>query len=271
MSVTIQAVTAPKTTDRGYQIEAIQPEKPEKSLPRNFREWHNCDLNTPDIKTESVKTESDALPRVLRTENQTRFKPEEAPPYDRRQMYRLRNHHLDINSDRVDVDQSSNIDISIKFHLMIALGDELAMPSWIVWRATRRLFTIDSRREGLPSDVLGFCIYAHLIDSETTDYEKKTPRLHNKPSPGKDRIYWPRQSEKNDPHFQRVADHLCNVYQNATESVIQSLLQRLQTGGIHKKESNYVPTESRVQQRMNNQKDRKWTPATFDNSQLSSD
>jgi len=268
MSVTIQAVTDAETAVGGYHIEVLEPGE---RLPRKFTEWHNYDSKTPDIETESSDTESDALPRVLRTENETLFRPREAPKSKRRRMYRLKHHQLDITTDRVDVEQASKADIDIKLHLMIALGRQLEMPQPVIWRAIRLLFTIDNRLEGLPSDALGFCIYAHLINNETEEYERHTPRLYNQPSPGKTPIYWPRRPEGNCRHFQRVADHLCSSRRNVTESVIQSLLQRLQSGGLQRGESNFVPTKSKVRQQTNSVRDRRWTPSCFDRSQFSSD
>lgn len=269
MSVTIQAVTDAETAVGGYHIEVLEPGE---FLPHKFTEWHNYNSETPDIETESPETESDALPRVLRTENETLFRPWEAPKPKRRRMRRLKHHQLDLIKDRADVEQAPRADIDIKLYLMIALGGQLEMPPPIIWRATRLLFSIDNRREGLPSDVLGFCIYAHLINHETEMYEERTPRLWNQSSPGKGPIYWPgRSPDMNCRHFQRVADHLCSSHRNVTESVIQSLLQRLQSGGLQQGESNYVPTESKVRRKTNHVRNRRWTPLCFDGPQPSSD
>jgi hypothetical protein len=265
MSVTVQAVTDAETAVDGYHIEVLGPGE---ILPRKFTDWHNYDSETLDIETESPETDSDALSRVLRTENETLFRPWEASKHRRRLMRRLKNHQLDLNKYRVDVNQPSKIDIDIKFHSMLALGAQLEMSPRMIWRATRMLFTIDNRREGLPSDVLGFCIYAHIINHETEEYEKRTHRLWNESSPGEGPVYWPgRPAEMNCRHFERVANHLCSSHPNVTESVVQSLLQRLQNGGVQQGESNYVPAENEVRQRTSYIEDRVWTPPSFDNLQ----
>lgn len=232
MSVTIQAVTDVETAVDGYRIEEVTTESPA---------WGNF---TPPERVKAPETRSNAAPRVLDRGNETDFDPEEASSHNQRRMRRQRTHNRDNYQEyRADVDMSSDVDTDTRIHLVRALGSQLEMSKLTVYRATRWMFSVDSQREGLPSGILAFCIYVHLHDKETEEYEERTQRMYNKKSPGKGTPYWPtREKEDNRGQFQRVADSLLESHRNVTKSGIQSLLQRLQSGGLYQQESASVPT-----------------------------
>lgn len=181
-----------------------------------------------------------------RTPNATLFEPEDA--FNNKKIKRLHNIQLDNewrHHENIDLSKRATQDLKIKE--MAALGQQLGLGWRQIYSATRRMFNLDLATAGHPVGAVGFCVYCNQFDEATSEYEKNTQMMYQEGNPGDAKPYWPhRPPEKNDDRFQHVAENLMNFHPKVTESSLQSILQKLATGGIGDKVGGYQPANSGI-------------------------
>ena len=142
-----------------------------------------------------------------------------------------------------NIDLSSRGDRELKLESTKALGSQLEMTKHMINKVITELFSVDVPKTGHPTVVVGFCLYVHLFNKATEQYEDRTQALYWESSPGKGAIFYPSPDKPdNDDAFQRVADSFIDFYSDVTQRVLQSILQRLSQGGLPEKREESQPT-----------------------------
>lgn len=215
------------------------------SINQPFFEWHSHESHIPPNEQRSDTRVRNAF--GSKKPNATLIYPKDVPE-DYERFSKLDSQNRDNAWEyRTDVNLSQRAIYEMKRKMMDALGTQLEVGKSLISVGTRQIFRLDLSEIGLPTCAVGFCLYAHLYNEETSAYENHTPKRHWITSPGTNRPYWPfRDSNANLSPFNRVADDLIDFYSNVTEKSLQGVLQRLNQGGLPTKVGGYRPTNAEL-------------------------